>query len=136
MATFFDRFAAVADHVADATFGERLLIEPQVQGGYTGKLAADPDRPAITVIGVFTARPVEDTLSGQAAGEARVRGLEGVVVRRTAIKLSTAVVMEIGYDLRENDRITRLDRTVDNVFAVVDSVPADLGDLLVHVVTA
>jgi hypothetical protein len=136
MPIFFDRFAAAADRVADTVFGGEVRVEPQAPGGYTGHLLADPDRPAMTVTGVSTARPAEETLSGQAAGEARVRGLEAIAVRKTVMKFSSEVVARIGYGLREGDRMTLLGRGRDNVFAVADVVPSDLGDLTVHLVNA
>ena len=136
MPILFDRFATVADRVTDRVFGERILIEPQQPGGYTGATSADPDRAPVTVTGIFTAAPTEETLSGQAAGEARVRGLEAIAGRRTVLQFSSETVEAIGYELREGDRVTRLDRSRDNVFAVVDAVLSDLADLTVHVVNA
>jgi hypothetical protein len=134
--TFFDRFAAVADSVTDRTFGGNVLIEPLGSEGYTGDRAGDPGRPVMTIIGVFTAKPVEDTLSGQEGGEARIRGLARIEVRKTVLKISCGVVATIPYELKEGDRITRLDADSDNVFAVTDAVLSDLGDLTVHLVNA
>ena len=136
MPTFFDRFAAVADSVTDRTFGGNVLIEPLGPEGYTGDRRRDPDRPAMTIVGVFTARPVEETLSGQEAGEARIRGLARIEVRKTVLKISCQVAATIPYELKEGDRVTRVDVAADNVFAVTDAVLSDLGDLTVHLVNA
>lgn len=63
----FEEFDAAASAVLSSVFAEPARLLPRVSSQYALR-TRDPDRPEVTITGVFSAGPAQQGLDGQAGG--------------------------------------------------------------------
>jgi len=109
---------AAAKHAAavEATKGERLLLQPQVQGAAFVAGGADPARPPVEVIGTVTRRPVVVQRIGEGANSSDNVDLAGA---RWQVGFSASRAFVI----RAGDRVVRLDEPGTPTLRLAEALP-------------
>lgn len=113
---------SIADAAIEKYFGEPVRIEPRVAVRY-GDPAADPDREARTVRGVFTKAPEVVPL-----GEG-FRGGTRLSTEESRLWLSAAAITSLGWQPRAHDLAVFPQRSDARYEITVAGAPTDLGDM-------
>src|ERR1700735_1402293 len=104
--SLFDEALAAASGAVDLAFAEAWFNEPTAvsAGDVNARRAADPDRPALEINGVFI-----DPYARAHSGAARRQGVKaerpGPASARPQIVFG---VTQLGYEVRQGDRLKRL----------------------------
>ena len=127
MTSVFDVLEAAASAAVDGAFAEVALHTPRLSAQYADRLA-DPNRPASSVRGVFSAGQAGDQLRGQA------RGAEFVGTTRTASMsaefwISEAERAAMASPIAVGDTITLAARADSSVYAVSRIDKSDRNDI-------
>ena len=116
MGSPFREAAAAHAAAADEVYGERLLVQPQAEGRAGVKGGADPARPAQTVIGTVTRRPIVVQRVGDGANSSDNVTLAGA---RWQVGFNAG----LGLVLRAGDRVTRLDEPGQPTLRLHEALP-------------
>lgn len=127
MSTPFDELDARLSAGVDGAFGSTALIRPRTSSQYAAR-AADPERAAFQVVGVFSAGPAESDISGQSRG-AQFAGLTRLSQQAASLWLSAAAVAALPYRPARGDAVEFPGRPGSPVYAIVAVRPSDMGDM-------
>ncbi|MFM8745985.1 MAG: hypothetical protein ACKOED_04880 [Aestuariivirga sp.] len=126
MASPFDTLDELLSSAVATAYGEAAILTPRVATQYAQR-AADENRPATNVWGVFSAGPGESPIRGQAsAGE--FSGSTRLQVMGAQFWMTAAQVSALGFAPARGDRIAFPDRAGSPVYAVAAIQHTDLGD--------
>jgi hypothetical protein len=123
----FDDFDALASQAALAAFGEEAVLSPRRSSQYA-EAAADADRMAVKVRGIFSALAAVSDLRGQSRG-GEFTGTTRVVTEQTAFWIAAAQVAEIGFRPARGDQVRLPGRCGSPCFAIAAIHPTSMGDL-------
>ena len=127
MTSAFDDFDALASQAALAAFGEEAVLSPRRSSQYA-EAAADADRMAVKVRGIFSALAAVSDLRGQSRG-GEFTGTTRVVTEQTAFWIAAAQVAEIGFRPARGDQVRLPGRCGSPCFAIAAIHPTSMGDL-------
>ncbi len=125
-APFDDLDAAMSAAIVTA-YGEVALLRPRVRQQYVER-AADSDRNAVQVWGVFSAGPITQPLKGQFVGTETQGGLRVGAVR-SEFWIGAAQIVEIGFEPATGDLLELPGRASEPAYAVAFVQRTDRGDL-------
>ena len=120
----FDQFRDLVDDVVNDLLGETAQVTPRVVSQYGGA-AADPDRDAFEVVGIYAVAPENAAFRGQRQG-AGVNSFANIAVHHPEFWIAAADYAAVGGDIRQGDLVV-LDAGRFNVSEVR---PQDTGDAL------
>jgi hypothetical protein len=127
MASAFDALDALASEAAVAGFGEEAMLIPR-RGNQYVEAAADADRMAVKVRGIFSALAAVSDLRGQSRG-GEFTGTTRVVAEQTAFWIAAAQVAEIGFRPARGDQVRLPGRCGSPCYAISAIHPTSMGDL-------
>lgn len=119
--------ADVASEAAVLAFGETALLRPRSQVQYAESLA-DANRNAVSVRGVFSARPARSDLRGQAQG-ADLSGTSRVASTASEFWMAAAEAAALGFSPAKGDLLTLTGRPGCPTYAVTAVQTTDQQDL-------
>ena len=127
MTSAFDALDAMASDAAVAGFGEEAVLIPR-RGNQYVEAAADADRMAMKVRGIFSAIAASSDLRGQSRG-GEFTGTTRVLSEQTAFWIAAAQVAELGFRPAKGDLLRFPARCGSPCFAVAAVHPTSMGDL-------
>ncbi|MFM8748393.1 MAG: hypothetical protein ACKOED_17285 [Aestuariivirga sp.] len=127
MTSAFDALDALASDAAIEGFGEEAVLIPR-QGNQYVEAAADTDRMAVKVRGIFSALAAASDLRGQGRGGA-FAGATRLVSEQTAFWIAAAQVAELGFRPARGDQIRLPERCGSPCYAIAAIHPTSMGDL-------
>jgi hypothetical protein len=127
MASAFDALDALASEAAMAGFGEEAVLIPRRNSQYV-EAAADADRMAVKVRGIFSAIAATSELRGQSRG-GEFTGTTRVLSEQTAFWIAAAQVAELGFWPAKGDQIRLPERCGSPCYAIAAIHPTSMGDL-------
>ena len=127
MTSVFDALDALASEVAMAGFGEEAVLIPRRNSQYV-EAAADADRLAVKVRGIFSALAAPSDLRGQSRG-GQFTGTTRVLSEQTAFWIAAAQVAELGFRPAKGDQIRLPERCGSPCYAISAIHPTSIGDL-------
>jgi hypothetical protein len=123
----FDDFDALASQAALAAFGEEAVLSPRRASQYV-EAAADADRMAVKVRGIFSALAAPSDLRGQSRG-GEFTGTTRIVAEQSAFWIDSAQVAELGFRPAKGDLLRLPARCGSPSFAIAAVHPTSMGDL-------
>ena len=127
MTSAFDALDALASEASVAGFGEEAVLIPRRNSQYV-EAAADADRMAVRVRGIFSALAAASDLRGQSRG-GEFTGTTRLVSEQTAFWIAAAQVAELGFRPAKGDQI-RLPQRCGNPYYAISAIhPTSMGDL-------
>jgi hypothetical protein len=123
----FDDFDALASQAALAAFGEEAVLSPRRTSQYV-ESAADVDRMAVKVRGIFSALAAPSDLRGQGRG-GEFTGTTRMVSEQSAFWIAAAQVAELGFRPAKGDLLKLPARCGSPSFAIAAVHPTSMGDL-------
>jgi hypothetical protein len=123
----FDDFDALASQAALAAFGEEAVLSPRRTSQYV-EAAADADRMAVKVRGIFSALAAPSDLRGQSRG-GEFTGTTRMVSEQSAFWIAAAQVAELGFRPARGDLVRLPERPGGACFAIAAVHPTSMGDL-------
>ena len=127
MTSAFDALDALASGAAIEGFGEVAVLIPR-RGNQYVEAAADADRMAVKVRGIFSALAASSDLRGQSRG-GEFNGTTRVVSEQTAFWIAAAQVAELGFRPAKGDHIRLPERCGSPSYAIAGIHPTSMGDL-------
>ena len=127
MTSAFDAMDALASDAAVAGFGEEAVLIPRRNGQYV-EAAADADRMAVKVRGIFSALAASSDLRGQSRG-GEFTGTTRVLSEQTAFWIAAVQVAELGFPPAKGDQIRLPERCGSPCYAIAAIHPTSMGDL-------
>jgi hypothetical protein len=127
MSSVFDALDALASEVAMAGFGEEAVLIPRRNSQYV-EAAADADRLAVKVRGIFSALAAPSDLRGQSRG-GQFTGTTRVLSEQTVFWIAAAQVAELGFRPAKGDQIRLPERCESPCYAISAIHPTSIGDL-------
>ena len=127
MTSAFDALDALASGAAIEGFGEEAVLIPR-RGNQYVEAAADADRMAVKVRGIFSALAAASDLRGQSRG-GEFTGTTRVISEQTAFWIAAAQVAELGFRPVKGDMLRLPERCGSPCFAVAAVHPTSMGDL-------
>ena len=127
MTSAFDDFDTLASQAALAAFGEEAVLSPRRTSQYA-ESAADADRMAVKVRGIFSALAASSDLRGQSRG-GEFTGTTRVVSEQTAFWIAAAQVAELGFRPAKGDQIRMPERCGSPCYTISAIHPTSMGDL-------
>ncbi len=127
MTSAFDDFDALASQAALAAFGEEAVLSPRRASQYV-EAAADADRMAVKVRGIFSALAAPSDLRGQSRG-GEFTGTTRIVAEQSAFWIDSAQVAELGFRPAKGDLLRLPARCGSPSFAIAAVHPTSMGDL-------
>ena len=106
-------------------FAEPALLRPVVSSQYAVR-ASDPDRPEVTITGVFSAGPAQQGLDGLASG---FSGGTRVTSTSATFWIAKAQAVALTALPAKGDAITLISRVGRPVYAISAVQHTDMGDL-------
>ena len=132
MTSAFDALDALASEAAVAGFGEEAVLIPR-RGNQYVEAAADADRMAVKVRGIFSALAASSDLRGQSRG-GEFSGTTRVVSEQTAFWIAAAQVAELGFRPAKGDLVRLPERCGSPCYAIAAIHPTSMGDLILLLV--
>jgi hypothetical protein len=123
----FDDFDALASSAALASFGEEAVLVPRHASQYV-ESAADADRMAVKVRGIFSSLAAPSDLRGQSRG-GEFTGTTRIVAEQSAFWIGSAQVAELGFRPAKGDLLRLPARCGSPSFAIAAVHPTSMGDL-------
>jgi hypothetical protein len=123
----FDDFDALASQAALAAFGEEAVLSPRRASQYV-ESAADADRMAVKVRGVFSALAAPSDLRGQSRG-GEFTGATRIVAEQSAFWIDSAQAAELGFRPAKGDLLRFPVRYGCPCFVIAAVHPTSMGDL-------
>lgn len=127
MTSAFDALDALASEASVAGFGEEAVLIPRRNSQYV-EAAADADRMAVRVLGIFSALAAPSDLRGQSRG-GEFTGTTRVLSEQTAFWIAAAQVAELGFRPAKGDQIRLPERCGSPCYAISAIHPTSIGDL-------
>lgn len=127
MTSPFDALDALASGAAVEEFGEEALLVPR-RGGQYAEAAADADRMAMLVRGIFSAHAAPSDLRGQSRG-GEFKGTTRMVSELSAFWIAAGQVAELGFRPAKGDLLRLPKRCQSPSFAIAAIHPTSMGDL-------
>jgi hypothetical protein len=127
MSSAFDSLDAEASDVVAEAFGESAVLIPR-RGNQYVEAAADIDRMAASVRGVFSGAAAGADLKGQARG-GDFPGTTRIVAEQTAFWISAARIAALGFRPAKGDLLRLPERSGRPSYAISAVHPTSLGDL-------
>ena len=127
MTSAFDALDALASEVALAGFGEEAVLIPR-RGNQYVEAAADEDRMAVKVRGIFSALAAPSDLRGQSRG-GEFTGTTRLVSEQSAFWIAAAQVVELGFRPAKGDLLRFPERCGSPCYAIAAIHPTSMGDL-------
>jgi len=123
----FDDFDALASAATLAAFGEEAVLSPRRISQYA-ESAADADRMAVKVRGIFSSLAAPSDLRGQGRG-GEFTGTTRLVAEQSAFWIAAAQVAELGFRPTKGDLLRFPSRGGSPYFAIAAVHPTSMGDL-------
>ena len=127
MASPFDAFDALASSAALEGFGEEAVLIPR-RGSQYAEAAADADRMAVKVRGIFSALAATADLRGQSRG-GEFTGTTRMVSEQSGFWIAAAQVAELGFRPAKGDLLKLAERCGSPSYAIAAVHPTSMGDL-------
>ncbi len=127
MTSAFDDFDTLASQAALAAFGEEAVLSPRRTSQYA-ESAADADRMAVKVRGIFSALAAPSDLRGQSRG-GEFTGTTRIVSEQSAFWIAAAQVAGLGFRPAKGDLLRLTARCGSPSFAIAAIHPTSMGDL-------
>jgi hypothetical protein len=127
MTSPFDALDALASGAALEGFGEEAVLFPR-RGNQYVEAAADADRMALKVRGIFSALAAPSDLRGQSRG-GEFTGTTRIVSEQSAFWIAAAQVAELGFRPAKGDLLRLPERCGSPSFAIAATHPTSMGDL-------
>ena len=127
MTSPFDALDALASDAAIEGFGEEAVLIPRRTSQYV-ESAADADRMAVKVRGIFSALAAPSDLRGQSRG-GEFTGTTRIVAEQSAFWISAGQVAELGFRPAKGDQLKLPERCGSPSFAIAAVHPTSMGDL-------
>jgi hypothetical protein len=127
MTSVFDALDALASEASVVGFGEEAVLIPRRNSQYV-EAAADADRMAVRVRGIFSARAASSELRGQSRG-GEFGGTTRVLSEQTAFWIAAVQVAELGFRPAKGDQISLPERCGSPSYAISAIHPTSMGDL-------
>ena len=127
MTSVFDALDALASGAAVAGFGEEAVLIPR-RGNQYVEAAADADRMAVRVRGIFSALAATSDFRGQSRG-GEFGGTTRVLSEQTAFWIAAKQVAELGFRPAKGDQIRLPERCGSPCYAISAIHPTSMGDL-------
>jgi len=127
MSSAFDALDAEASGVAADAFGESAILIPRRNSQYV-EAAADVERFAIKIRGVFSGAAAGSDLKGQARG-GDFPGTTRIIAERTTFWIDAAQVAILGFLPAKGDLVRLPGRTGSPSYAIAAVHPTSMGDL-------
>ena len=127
MTSAFDALDTLTSDAAIAGFGEEAVLIPR-RGNQYVEAAADADRMAVKVRGIFSALAATSDLRGQSRG-GEFTGTTRVLSEQTAFWIAAAQVAELGFRPAKGDLLQFPERSGSPCFAIAAADPPSMGDL-------
>ncbi|WP_395661513.1 hypothetical protein [Aestuariivirga sp.] len=127
MTSAFDALDALASDAALEGFGEEAVLIPR-RGSQYAEAAADADRMAVKVRGIFSALAATSDLRGQSRG-GEFRGTTRLVSEQSAFWIAAAQVAELGFRPAKGDLLRLPARCGSPSYAIAAIHPTSMGDL-------
>lgn len=126
MASQFDALDAALSASCLTAFGELATVKPRVAGRYTER-AADPARPPVTLVGIYSAGPGETPIRGKTVG-GEFQGATRFATMRAEFWIAAEDAAFLAYPIAQGDLIILTER--DGLpYEVVSSQRTDMGDI-------
>jgi hypothetical protein len=123
----FDDFDTLASQAALAAFGEEAVLSPRHASQYV-EAAADADRMAVKVRGIFSALAAPSDLRGQSRG-GEFTGTTRLVAEQSAFWITEGQVAELGFRPAKGDLLRFPVRCGSPSYAIAAVHPTSMGDL-------
>ena len=127
MTSAFDALDALVSGAAMAGFGEEAVLIPRRNSQYV-EAAADADRLAVKVRGIFSALAAPSDLRGQSRG-GQFTGTTRVLSEQTVFWIAAAQLAELGFRPAKGDQIRLPERCGSPCYAISAIHPTSMGDL-------
>jgi hypothetical protein len=127
MASAFDAYDIAASAAAIDVFGEEAMLQPRRQSQYV-EAAADADRHAVSVVGVFSAGAAQSDLRGQRRGGEFV-GATRVLAEQSSFWIAAVQVAGLGFRPAKGDLLRLPERPGAPCFAIAAVHSTGMGDL-------
>jgi hypothetical protein len=127
MTSPFDALDALASGAAIEGFGEEAVLIPR-RGSQYAEAAADADRMAVKVRGIFSALAAPSDLRGQSRG-GEFTGTTRMVSEQSAFWIAAAQVAGLGFRPAKGDLLRLPERCGSPSFAIATIHPTSMGDL-------
>ena len=127
MTSPFDELDAAMSAAMITAYGEVAVLRPRVRQQYVER-AADSDRNAVQVWGVFSSGPFEQQLKGQHIGNENQGGMR-FGAARSEFWMSAAQIAEIGFEPAAGDLLELPGRPSEPAYAVSFVQRTDRGDI-------
>jgi hypothetical protein len=127
MTSPFDALDALASNAALEGFGEDAVLIPR-RGSQYAEAAADADRMAVKVRGIFSALAATSDLRGQSRG-GEFKGTTRMVSEQSAFWIAAAQVAELGFRPARGDLLRLPERCGSQSYAIAAIHPTSIGDL-------
>jgi len=127
MTSPFDALDAAASAVVVTAYGEQAVLRPRTSEQYVER-AADADRNAVTVWGVYSARPTSFDLRGQARG-AELDGTTRVNAVRSEFWIARDQSEVLPFRPAKGDLLSLPGRHGCPTYAISAIQPTNMGDL-------
>ena len=127
MTSPFDALDRAASSAVVTAYGEQAVLRPRTSEQYVER-AADADRNAVTVWGVFSARPTNFDLRGQARG-AELDGTTRVNAARSEFWISHEQAEALSFRPAKGDLLSLPGRHGCPTYAISAILATNMGDL-------
>ncbi len=127
MTSPFDALDALASGAAVEEFGEEAVLVPR-RGGQYAEAAADADRTAMLVRGIFSAHAAPSNLRGQSRG-GEFKGTTRMVSELSTFWIAAAQVAALGFRPTKGDLLRLPERPGSLAYAIAAVHPTSMGDL-------
>ncbi len=127
MTSPFDALDSLAAGAVMEGFGEEAVLIPR-RGSQYAEAAADADRMAVKVRGIFSALAAPSDLRGQGRG-GEFTGTTRIVSEQSAFWIAAAQVAGIGFRPARGDLLRLPERCGSPSFAISAIHPTSMGDL-------
>ena len=127
MTSPFDALDAAASSAVVTAYGEQAVLRPRTSEQYVER-AADADRNAVTVWGVFSARPTSFDLHGQARG-AELDGTTRVNAVRSEFWITREQAEALPFRPAKGDLLSLPGRPGSPAYTVSAIQPTNMGDM-------
>ena len=127
MSSPFDALDALASDAAVAGFGEEAVLIPR-RGNQYVEAAADADRMAVKVRGIFSALAAPSDLRGQSRG-GEFKGTTRVLSEQTAFWIASDQIAALGFRPAKGDLLRFPERCGSPSYAIAAIHPTSMGDL-------
>jgi hypothetical protein len=127
MSAAFDDLDAVMSAAIVTAYGEVAILRPRARQQYVER-AADSDRTAVQIWGVFSSGPFEQPIKGQLVGNDN-QGAMRLAGAKAEFWIGTAQVADMGFEPATGDLLELPGRPSEPGYAVSFVQRTDRGDL-------